>query len=127
MLSLFIVFLYFDRIYLLAVNQVQQYFIAKVFVNNQQLFGGCEAVGLIEPTKCSVQYTTDSLYRNLSAEVTGLLNTDIPLPGIPVPETTYYFVVSLRVGSTFRIIDRIPFTFIGQGGKEQFSYVVAWT
>ena len=82
-----------------------------MFIIDNQLFGRCERTDkFIGPIKCTSQYTTDSMYRNLSAEIIAPLGTQIFALEIPIARETYFFQFSLLVNNTLQIVDRIKFS-----------------
>ena len=64
----------------------------------------------IEPTECTIQYATDSMYRNLSAEIIAPLGREISILEIPIAEKTYFFQFSVLINSTLQFVDRIEFS-----------------
>ena len=82
-----------------------------MFIIDNQLFGLCERTEeFIGPMECAIQYTTDSMYRNLSAKIITPLGTQISLLETPITERTYFFQFSLLVNNTLQIVDRIKFS-----------------
>ena len=97
-------------------HQLQLNFMSNLFVVNHQLFGRCTAQfsGL---TRCIIQYTTDSMFRNLSVEAVALPDTQISLLQAPIPGKTYYILFAVLVNNTFQITDRFAFSFSAAIGK----------
>ena len=73
---------------------------------------------------CSVQYTTDSMYRNLSEKISVPLSSEISTVEAPTLNITYFFVFSLFVDDTFLITDRLFFKAIQAvpGKSKSFHY-----
>ena len=92
--------------------QVQQYFLPEVFNRNGQLIGKCTAIeNFVGSEMCTVQYTTDSMYKNLSNKTTIPLSTEFLI--LDPPHTsgrTYYFEFSVVFNGTLQITERIAFS-----------------
>ena len=85
-----------------------------MFSRDHQILGMYSAAdGFVGSTECTVQYTTNPMYRNLSEKITLPPDTHIPLLDSPVPKTTYYFLFTVFVNNTMplELTERLAFTF----------------
>ena len=58
---------------------------------------------------CSVQYTTDAQYRELSEAITVPLNTAFQLPPLD-SDITFYFIFTVPVTPTLLVNEQVEFT-----------------
>ena len=99
---------------------MQQYFISEVYFISRRLVGRCRAAeGFHEITGqvCTVQYTTDPLYRNLSDKITIPLGIELLPLAVPAADVTYYLLFSVSVNNGLSITDKVVFDFKFPEGK----------
>ncbi len=91
-------------------SSAQQYFVPQVSFINNQFQVSCISTALTTSSQiCGVRYTTDPLFRELSDEITSMLDTPFHLPGLSA-DTTYFFEFALLVNGSLQVMDRIGFT-----------------
>ncbi|XP_064406026.1 uncharacterized protein LOC135351045 isoform X2 [Halichondria panicea] len=91
-------------------SSAQQYFVPQVSFINNQFQVQCISTALTTSSQnCGVRYTTDPLFRELSDEITPMLDKPFHLPGLSA-DTTYFFEFTLLVNGSLQVVDRIGFT-----------------
>ncbi len=68
---------------------------------------------------CTILYTTDPEYRNLSNPIMTLVGTTPVSLSLTTPGTMYYFEFSVWVPGTLLIVERIEYMITETGGMSQ--------
>ncbi len=65
---------------------------------------------------CTIRYTTDPDYGNLSNPITTLVGTAPVSLSLTTPDTVYYFEFSVLMNDTLLIVERMEYMITGSGG-----------
>ena len=102
---------------LLLAHPVNQYFVPEVYLKDNELIVQCTSAGGFVVTECTVQYSTNPMYRNLSNEITVPVNIEFSILEIHSSSATYYFLFTAFVNNTLEVSQRFIFNFSAKTGK----------